>query len=446
MQTDIKAADWFRELLAVFIVAVATALMIFYYIEVQPPLTFRSGTGWDGAFYMQMAEQFVNGESIMSGKPFVFRIGTPALAALVTSLDWVDSVYQGFVVVNTVFSFLNTMLVYWLIAILTNRIFGIAGGLLYILHWSSAPRFVVFAPIGTDQGSLFFLYISLIALLVLRSRPRSLLAVLSITVGLGIMFRETVLIALVILLLDRMDLQKAKAVIQEGAWRAFLGPLLSLWPPFLAALLAVLFVRMTVSIDPDHGMTTYTFARSALLHFWINSPQFFVYAMLTSFGLALVFPLLRYREVWQYLKSEPVVSYALALLVIAAYIGGLDIERYLNWGFPIYLVIIIKAFEAEKPSLPVLIGVILFYIIFSCRFLWIIPNYSADITSPEPVFAFLSDKIALFDLYVIHSEKRLTGHAFYQLVFALNLLALLMRRRYVVAKLKPMFGLKDRNK
>jgi hypothetical protein len=442
MQMDSKTSGWIGEIPVVILVALATALMIAYYINVQPSLSFRDGTGWDGVFYMQMANQFANGEPIMSGKPFVYRIGTPALVAFAKNMNLVESIQQGYFAVNVIFAFLNTILIYLIISTLTNRPFGVIGVLFYIFHWASAPRFAVFAPIGTDQGSLFFLYLGLLTIITIRERRNLLLLLLSVIVGTGLLFREIVLIVPVALVFSQMDPGQVRGVFREGAWRAFLTPLLPYWPPFVAAAVAIFIIRFTVQADPVNGMMTYTFGKSALLHFWLDSPQYFLYAMLTSFGLALVFPLLQFRHVWQYLKSEPFVFAALSLLLVLAYIGGLDLERYINWGFPLFFVVIVKAMKAEKPSLWIIIVISVFIVIFVCRLPWIIPDYDPAAVSPEPIFTFLTDKFALHDLYVIHSEKRLSGHAFYQHLFALGMLALFLRRSQVIAALKPMFGLK----
>ncbi len=161
--------------------------------------------------------------------------------------------------------------------------------------------------------------------------------------------------------------------------------------------------------------------------------------------MALVFPLLQFRHVWKFLKSKPEIFVALVLITVAAYVGGQDTERYINWGLPLFFVVIAKAMEAEKPSLAIIILISVFIVIFVCRLPWIIPDYVGVVPSPRPVFTFLTDDFAFLDLYVLHADTRLSGRAFYQHMFVLGLLGLYLRRAYLLAVLAPMFGRKTRD-
>jgi hypothetical protein len=66
----------------------------------------NGGRGWDGAPYYSVAEQLSAGKPPVEEAPFVYRIGTPLLAALVSPGD----LMAGFIVINAAANALTAML------------------------------------------------------------------------------------------------------------------------------------------------------------------------------------------------------------------------------------------------------------------------------------------------------------------------------------------------
>src|SRR5215471_15199780 len=71
----------------------------------------NDGKGWDGAWYVTVAQEISSGKPLVAEAPFVYRVGTPFLAALVDK----DNLILGFKVVNLAANVtLTVLLMLWL--------------------------------------------------------------------------------------------------------------------------------------------------------------------------------------------------------------------------------------------------------------------------------------------------------------------------------------------
>src|SRR5262245_40412899 len=97
----IDRETWFAVLVFVVVSLIAEAL--------QQPLRANHGQGWDGVRYHAMAENLARGERPRADVPFVYRVGTPLLAAGASRALGVD-ISSAFSVVNLVAGLLAVIL------------------------------------------------------------------------------------------------------------------------------------------------------------------------------------------------------------------------------------------------------------------------------------------------------------------------------------------------
>jgi len=424
-----------RHGIALVLLAAITAAVLVHTLISQPMLSHRGGLGWDGVHYQRMAEQVSLGQQPSENRPNVYRIGTPALVGALHAAGWVEQWTSGFRIVNLVFGCLNVVLVYAIIALLTGPAWGLAGASLYAMHWISPLRLIVFSPVLTDPAGITFIYLGVLFCLALSTRSLTLSLSLAAVVFVGTLFREIVAVLPLIYLLSIQPAGALLSSLRQRHWRRLAMVYAPALLPLLGVAGAYLVVRLLVHVETAEAETfaRYGFGKQALFIFWTNSPQFFLHALFTSFGLLLLFPLLKWRALAAFLQRHRVLLATLAIMVPLAYIGGRDIERYINWAYPFVFVLIAKAIDAERPSRLLLLSLLAFTAVFACRLPWPIPDYGLYETSPFPVFTFLSSAFRYQDLFVLNSDKLTTGKIFYEYLAAATLLTAALRWTWLSA-------------
>jgi hypothetical protein len=87
---------WLEILICVASFALVTMLSDHF----QARITYQEGRGWDGAYYYEMAEQAARGESIRAESPYVYRVGLPIAAAMLSRDDLLAGFKQANLVAN----------------------------------------------------------------------------------------------------------------------------------------------------------------------------------------------------------------------------------------------------------------------------------------------------------------------------------------------------------
>jgi hypothetical protein len=420
------AAQGNRHFLPIVILILFSILTFLYFQNTQLPLTHRGGMGWDGGHYFNLAQQFIDGASITEFRPLVYRIGTPALVAMAVKLGVANDIMEGFFLVNASIAFANVLVVYFLISRFVGPWVALVGGVLFPLHWINAAHHIFFTPLVSDPGGLFFMYVGLGLLLTLDERPKTLTAGLAIVTFLGLLFREFVIVLPIIFFLTRYPPATILADVRSRSWGRMVAAGLSLSPPFIGAALAMFLIRILV--EPT---TSFSFWKSAMYHFWINSPQYYLFELFSTFGIAIIFIALQHRFLFQFLKSRPVLLYFVAIILVFGFIGGDTYVRYLNWAFPVLFVLAAKSIAEEGIPWWAIVTVFAFYLVFVCRLPWPIPDYRADAVSPFPVFTYLTAEFRFLDLFVLHAQKNVTGIIFYEYILTCSGLILLLRWRQI---------------
>jgi hypothetical protein len=136
------------EVILVFLVFVTVNLASAVF---QQPLTYNHGIGWDGTGYYATAEQFAQGYIPKDEAPFVYRIGTPLLAALVAKND----LLWGFEIVNFIANiFAVILLVVWLRLYISNWKIRTLLIILFITQWHAPIRYNYFLPASVEPWLL----------------------------------------------------------------------------------------------------------------------------------------------------------------------------------------------------------------------------------------------------------------------------------------------------
>ena len=144
----------------------------------QAQIGVNDGKGWDGAWYVTVAQEISGGQPLVAEAPFVYRVGTPALAALVDR----DNLILGFKVVNLAANVtLTLLLMVWLRLFVKDWRVRLGLILAFLLQWHGPIRFVHFYPVAADNWFAALLLAGLLAIHSLEKRV-SWLAIAAVSV------------------------------------------------------------------------------------------------------------------------------------------------------------------------------------------------------------------------------------------------------------------------
>lgn len=323
-------------ILAAAFLAVNVASALF-----QKPLSYHDGKGFEGVRYFQIAEEFAQGKPIAAEAPFVYRAGTPFLAAHVSKRD----LFFSFKAVNIVANILSlALLIVWLRLYVRDWKIRVLLGLMYLLQWDAPPRFLWFSIIHTDPWLWVFLLAGLIGIYhVQHGGPlaRRWLAILCATSFVGVMFREVALMIPVALLFAHKPLACADGV--SATLKALRWPSIALFLPLVFGAFGLFFVRLHVT-----QTDTYSFAWTAAHWIYTKSLPNIVHPWLLAFGPMLFLVIYDWRRASGFLaKNQFLLIYLLGFAVLA-YIGGSDSERLTFWTMPAVYVLLGRAVEEHR--------------------------------------------------------------------------------------------------
>ena len=311
-----------------------TVLLIFATVAgvstpLQAPITVSGGRGWDGTFYYAMAEQMSHGLVPATAAPFVFRVGTPFLAALLAP----QHLLHGFLVVNAVGAAIATIsLLYWLRLYVADPLIRILLITAFLIQWNAPLRFSFFYPAYTDPWAIVFLIAGLIAVHRLRQhRTAFWLASTCVICFLGAFFRE------IIGLIGVIALSSDNPVEFDGQMHVRV-PRLALFLPLGGALLGIAATHAIVVTTPSG----YGFVREAAHAAYDQSLAKYVHAWLLTFGPVLFLLALWWREAGRVLREQQFMLIYLGGIVGLAWIGGMDTERYAIWATPVIGVLLAR--------------------------------------------------------------------------------------------------------
>ena len=136
-----------HNIIEVFIIVVMLIAVNLLGTVFQEQITHLDGKGIDGAHYYEMAAQLAEGDIPEEKAPFVTRIGTSLLVALLFD----DDLMLGFKVVNIIAAVLATALLYvWFRLFIGSWRIRLLLVLMFITQWHAPVRNIHFFPVYTD--------------------------------------------------------------------------------------------------------------------------------------------------------------------------------------------------------------------------------------------------------------------------------------------------------
>jgi hypothetical protein len=279
----------------------------------QRPMTAIGGLGWDGAQYAQLAAQ-CGREPMAALEPFVYRIGAPCLAAVLpveprTAL-WSLNVAASLLLLVLLDRWLRLHVASWVVPWL------VAG---FALHWLAPLRYVWWYPTYVDALALC----AMVAALLLQER-RWWFVVACAT---GTTVRETMLIVPVGLAIG--------AVVSSAAVARRRPALATFAAGALASVVTMAAVRLIVTPTSDYWMLD-------AAYYWAYEKPLprYLLALFTTFGPALALPLVAWRAVLAWVRQHLGEAAIAAAVLVLAWVGGSETDRFLLWAAPIALVAI----------------------------------------------------------------------------------------------------------
>lgn len=403
----------------------------------QPQITKDGGKGWEGIAYYGMADGMARGlRPVAAEAPMIYRVGTPALAALLhhAGADGGD-LFTAFRVVNlTANALALALLVAWLRRFVGDWRVRAALGLCWLLQWDTPTRWLWFYPAHADPWMWVFLLAGLLAVDTCRADgggpTPARLARVAVLGAVGVLFREVVAVVPLALLFVNNPLRRAP--VGGGRWQVqFPHPALAL--PLVVTLLVFLALRRGGFVRQTDD---YAFARTVLHWLHAKRPWIYVHGWLAAFGPAvLALTLAGWRQGWAFLRGRQDLALYLAVFTVLGQVGGTDTERLLYWTMPVVFLLAGRALEANRAAVngsPALVAALVLAQLLTTRaLLWPIPDYPDPAANPHvlPLLTPIGPRVPYLDLFSFFAPRRIEFALLASNLAALGLLLAWLARR-----------------
>ncbi|MBC7814955.1 MAG: hypothetical protein H7175_27605 [Burkholderiales bacterium] len=418
-------------------IVVMFVLVSLWSIAFQPQ---NNVNGYDGMFYLNMAQTMAHGQPVTGPVPWIYRVGTPFLAAIVAPIT--GDMVAAFKLVNIAASLLTTLL----LAVYLRRHVGsmyarLIVMFLYLTMWHAPVRFAYFYPTSVDFWLMAFVLAALLLGDMIREkyadgvgaqRAAPLLVLLSVVIFVGVLFREVVAVFGVAALFigNPLIFGHNPTYIRRINLSNFANVL-----PFLAAI-AGIFVSHALVVVNQEG---YPYTFDGTIYLWLYDKRLMTYllAWFVAFGPLLALVLYNWRRAVEWLSQRQDVAVFVLAIVVLAWVGGTDTERFLYWAMPIFYVLLGKALEDHGAWLrrsQVLVTVLVATQLLTQRFLLPTPDFNT-LTEPQifPLLTVLGTDTAFEHLQTFYSTLRWQSISFALTVQHVALLAILLLWMSIVA-------------
>lgn len=381
------------------IVLILNILIFFIYSNFQSKISINDNLGYDGVFYVELANQFKNNEKLETNAPFLYRIGTPFLAS------FFENIPQAFFYINIIFSILSSLLVFILLTQYLNYSYSIFLSILFQLHWVSGVRYILFDPIGVDYIALCFMFLGLI--LIKSSIKENLKIFYLIIISIfGVLFREIALIPSIVYLFINLRNDKKSLI------------------PFFFGIFSYILILLFVEKTNDYNSLI-----AALKWFYIKGIGTFTLSLFNVFGLLVIIPFIFIKLTKEFILSNKIISIPFFIIIILGLIGGSDTERILSWSLPLFYILIFRIVEeknliSNKYMIFILISLLLTYRVF-----WIIPDDVEIQNHIYPLVTFMSNDFNFADLFAYHGDKIFTSIQLVEYILLSIILFILFKRK-----------------
>jgi hypothetical protein len=402
------------EVLLVFLVFVAVNLASAVY---QQPLTYNHGKGWDGTGYYATAEQFAQGYIPKDEAPFVYRIGTPLLAALVVKND----LLLGFKIVNFIANiFAVILLVVWLRLYIGNWKIRTLLIILFITQWHAPIRYNYFLPASVEPWFLVIVLAGMIGIHYAAKKPTlKTIGVLSLVTLLGVAFKETAILIPIALFFARnpIDFWTKSTFAPANNLRKNLSVLFVI--PLFSAIIGLAGIHILIS-----QTNQFSFPVEAVKWAFDKPLLTYLLAWLIAFGPIIVIVIYDWKKAWAFLTEHQFQLVYLIGVSMLAWIGGNDTERYLYTTMPVIFVLLGRAIEHNRLILasPLFVMALGLGQFISQRILWTTPDYPSSVSHSLIILTPLGSNVPYLDLWSYAWVSIKATSLFQYLLFGLGLL------------------------
>jgi hypothetical protein len=364
----------------------------------------------DAIPYQRTALQFTEHQHPIRGEaPFVYRIGTPWLAALINpplkwmTAGWPDALVDHwaglddvmpFYVINSAASLaIALLLLTYLGYFVRSAGVRVLLVLMWMSEWHTPVRFLYFYPVNVEPLFLVCVLTGLILLEEARSHPpaRAFAFVSAVTV-IGTLCRESMALLAVAALASRHPI----ALIKARNWRT----LAVVAAPVLAAVAALALTRYLVEPTNDYRAWS-----EPLMVLRTKPPESWFLAWFFTFGpAAMALMVVSWRPLLALLRGRPEMLTWVIGCGLLAYAGGTDTERILAWSMPVVYVMVGTAIERQWPLLrqmPITATALVVVHLCSARVFWTIPMAGDEAQAMSGLGFDLSSLAALADKFLI---------------------------------------------
>jgi hypothetical protein len=379
------------ELLAVYIVFFAVVLLSYSF---QQPISINKGIGWDGFTYYRVAEQIAAGRAPEGQPAFIYRLGTPFLAALANR----GNLLSAFLAVNLAASaLLPVLLIVWLRPHVPSWLVRVGVTSVFLVAWQAPPRYTFFYPTMSDPWAVVFVIAGMICVDRSAAWPRArAIGVVSALTFVGVFFRETTLLIAVAFLFTGNPIKFDSSALfffrlkRRPAWAAFL--------PLAFGVAAVLATHHIAR--PAPWADKYSYLENLVQYVFKKSPLTFLQGLFNLFGPVLAVVFFDWRDSLAFLRRHQHQAVFLVLAAVLAWLAGTDTERYGMNMAPVVLVLAGQAILRQRRVLasPWLIAVLAISQAVAERVFWVIPDPSIA-RHVFPILTPPSSKAAYLDLF-----------------------------------------------
>lgn len=347
--------DSIHKLIFAIVLLVLLTAQLFVYSREQPQIAIGNGRGDDGITYGKVADAFLADERPVGDAPFVYRIGVPWLASIV-SRSVHTPIDESFRLINIIALYILALLMYRLALRFCAPVFASFVCALYMLPFYGNARLVYFYPVLVDTPWMVLLVLSLIIMTRDALSVWSVVA-LSIISFCATLMRETGVLIPFTFLLSLYPVRRLFSVevfvgrLPEPIMseRGVSTPRLLIYGliPLSAALLGIVLSRQAVM-----AIGTYSFLSAALESARANNLWHLTISVFLAFGGPMLALLVIKPEVASdQLRATPQCLVLLALIVIVSYFGGVNTVRFLSWASPVVLLLVCRSLQVAVSEL-----------------------------------------------------------------------------------------------
>jgi hypothetical protein len=414
-----KYPDWIEILFTILLVL--TVNFISYKYQYQ--ISHNNGMGMDGVEYYKIADDFNNNLTPEARAPFVYRIGTPYLAHLVSPTDLI----LGFKIINIVSgSLIPIVLLFWISLFSRQKYIRLLIIVLFSLTWHSPLRLSWYYPVHSDPLAILVMLKLLVLLhfiLIKQSNRNLLITSFSILTVAGVFIREICLIPSVLLIISDLDFFILKEDLKKS--RVYLKNKLYIFP-FILGMIVILILHLTV-----HKNNSYSFINAAYGWIYRKSLLMYLHSWLLAFGPVLFIIIYKWRDSLRFLKLSKISSAFIIILSFMGLAGGSDTERLLYWSMPVIYIMLASVINSNINLFKGKFLIIYLSILqlINMRVFWLIPDYPNNSKSILPFLTPMDSKFPLLDLWVWHADLKVNLVSFAGYIISFLVFILIVRYR-----------------